>query len=78
MDKTYGEVRKQTIAAQCAAKAAQAAIRQSHDQFITDERPYIWIKDTASNTIGPQFVSVAGISPNITDTHHGKKEYDTK
>jgi hypothetical protein len=53
MDSTYREVQKQTVAAQCAAKAAQEAVRQAHDQFVQDQRPYM--AQTANSTQGPKF-----------------------
>lgn len=45
MEKTYGEIKQQTEAALCANAMAQAALNQSKSQFITDERPYIAVKD---------------------------------
>jgi hypothetical protein len=53
MDSTYQEVQKQTAAAQCAARAAQEAVRQAHDQFVQDQRPYM--AQTANTTQGPKF-----------------------
>jgi hypothetical protein len=50
MNDTLAEVRKQTAsadtsskAATIAAKAAQDAITQSKEQFVKDQRPYLWL-----------------------------------
>jgi hypothetical protein len=43
------EMKKTTEAAICANQTAQAALRQSRDQFIKDQRPYLWL----TNDLGP-------------------------
>jgi len=65
MHDTLVEVRRQTSyanisasAATAAATAAQNAIAQSKDQFVKDQRPYIWV---LSNKLGsPEFIPHGG------------------
>ena len=42
MNKTYGEIQKQTAAAQCAVKTAQESLKVGREHFQKDQRPYLW------------------------------------